>query len=83
MLRQAEPCSTQPTSLCLSRFSTWCVTGAVCVMLLGLSGCSRSFWRQNADKNTYAILQDKSADPRWAPNRLDVAADPRSRFFEP
>lgn len=26
---------------------------------------------------------EKSADPRWAPPRLDIIPDPRSRFFDP
>lgn len=52
-------------------------------MLLLLSGCSRSFWRQNADDNTYAILRDKSVDPRWAPPRLDLQPNPGSRFYDP
>lgn len=83
MLRQANARSPQPGSRSVPRPWTWCMTGLVCVTLLLLSGCSRSFWRQNADDNSYAILQDKSADPRWAPNRLDLQPDPKSRFFDP
>ncbi len=62
---------------------TWCLTGLVCGSMLVMSGCSRSFWRQNADDNTYAILRDKSADPRWDPPRLDLQPNPQSRFFDP
>jgi len=62
---------------------SWCLTGLVCGSMLIMSGCSRSFWRQNADKNTYAILEDKSADPRWDPPRLDLQPDAQSRFFDP
>ena len=62
---------------------TWCLTGLVCGSLIAVSGCQRSFWRQNADDNTYAILEDKAADPRWAPPRLDLLPDSRSRFFDP
>lgn len=68
---------------CPGMFFSWCVTGLVSASLLILSGCSRSYWRQNADDNSYAILQDKSSDPRWAPNRLDLEPDERSRFYDP
>lgn len=62
---------------------SWCLTGMMCGTMLMLAGCSRSFWRQNADDNTYAILRDKAADPRWDPPRLDLQPDTRSRFFDP
>jgi hypothetical protein len=83
MLMQANLRSPLPESPRPPRPWTWCVTGFACASLLVLSGCSRSFWRQNADKNSYAILQDLSSDPRWSPNRLDVQPAPQSRFFDP
>ncbi|MDB5388489.1 MAG: hypothetical protein JWM11_4135 [Planctomycetaceae bacterium] len=83
MPTQAKPRSLQTESPRTPRRWTWCVTGFACAALLIVSGCSRSFWRQNADKNSYAILKDMSADPRWSPNRLDLQPDPKSRFFDP
>ena len=47
------------------------------------AGCGRAFWRQNADAEAYGLSWEKSRDPRWAPPRLDVIPDPRSRFFDP
>ncbi|NNJ27244.1 hypothetical protein LzC2_33450 [Planctomycetes bacterium LzC2] len=46
-------------------------------------GCGRAFWRQNADAEAYGLSLEKSGDPRWAPPRLDIIPDPRSRFFDP
>jgi len=46
-------------------------------------GCSRSFWRQQADRDSYQSIIEKLNDPRWALPRIDVAADPRSRFYSP
>ncbi|MBI1346152.1 hypothetical protein GC163_07665 [bacterium] len=50
--------------------------------LLTLPGCSRMFWRSQADFDTYNQLLEKTQDPRWDLPRLTVEADPRSRFFE-
>lgn len=83
MLRLASCLRSRRESRCAVPFRNWCATALVCGTLLSLAGCSRSFWRQNADDNTYAILRDKSADPRWAPPRLDLQPDARSRFYDP
>ncbi|MEK6262454.1 MAG: TolC family protein [Planctomycetota bacterium] len=55
---------------------------AVTLMLAG-SGCSRMFWRSQADFDTYNLLQRKQFDPRWTIPRTTVEPDPRSRFFDP
>ncbi len=83
MLRLVSDVRSTPRSYGAPSYWTWCLTGLVCGSLLAISGCQRSFWRKNADDNTYAILEDKAADPRWAPPRLDLMPDARSRFFDP
>ncbi len=55
---------------------------AVALMFVG-SGCSRMFWRSQADFDTYNLLQQKQFDPRWTIPRTTVESDPRSRFFDP
>lgn len=52
------------------------------ISLLAL-GCSRQFWRQQADRDSYRLLNQKRIDPRWAVPRIDVTPDPRSRFYDP
>lgn len=47
-----------------------------------LPGCSRMFWRTQADFDTYNLLMGKTRDPRWDLPRLTVQADPRSRFYD-
>jgi outer membrane protein TolC len=47
------------------------------------SGCSRMFWRSQADFDTYNLLLEKTQDPRWDLPRVTVEADPRSRFYDP
>ncbi|MGE0375954.1 MAG: hypothetical protein AB7Q45_11120, partial [Planctomycetaceae bacterium] len=47
------------------------------------TGCSRMFWRKQADKDSYSAVSENLNDPRWAVPRIDVAPDPRSRFYDP
>lgn len=55
-----------------------------CVLLCSFgTGCSRAFWRKQADRDAYALLAEKMFDPRWAVPRFNLRADPRSRFYDP
>ncbi len=49
---------------------------------LACCGCSRSFWRSQADFDGYNILSQKQFDERWVLPRTSVEPDPRSRFYE-
>jgi len=51
--------------------------------LVPMQGCSRAFWRQQADEDTYEAITEHITDPRWAVPRIDVTPDDRSRFFDP
>jgi outer membrane protein TolC len=62
------------------RWRRW-ITGAL--LLASLPGCSRQFWRRQADMDVYDAEAEKLMDPRWAVPRVDVTPDPRSRFFDP
>ncbi len=53
------------------------------VLLATVSGCSRSFWRQQADNDVYEAISERMHDPRWQLPRVDVGPDPDSRFFDP
>ena len=57
----------------------------VVMLLMAMSavGCSRSFWRKQADREVYSLLPEKMTDPRWALPRFDVTPDPASRIFDP
>ncbi len=52
-------------------------------LLLGLTGCSQTFWRQQADKDSYRALSQTETDARWVNPRKGLTPDPRSRFFDP
>ena len=63
------------------RLLAWLSCG---LSLLGsTSGCSRTFWRDQADRDSYHAITETLTDPRWAVPRIDVTADPRSRFYDP
>ncbi len=47
------------------------------------SGCSQSFWRKQADKDSYQVWNQQEVDPRWVSPRKELQPDPRSRFFDP
>lgn len=63
------------------RCFTWLILGSM--GLSSLSGCSRSFWRKQADKDSYNAVAEKLNDPRWQVPRFDLTPDPRSRFYDP
>ncbi len=64
------------------RLAASCLAASFCLLAMA-SGCSQSFWRKQADKDTYNILQEKQTDPRWVAPRTSLTPDPRSRFFDP
>ncbi len=52
-------------------------------LILIVPGCSRTFWREQADVDSYQAIGEKLTDERWAVPRVDMTADSRSRFFDP
>jgi len=56
------------------------VTWTALVMFAALPGCSRTFWRTQADFDSYNLLMQKTQDPRWDLPRLTIEPDARSRF---
>ena len=60
--------------------------GLVCLVAVATlaTGCSRSYWRRNADSEAYGLIREKTRlDARWAPPRSDVLPSPLSRNFDP
>ena len=46
-------------------------------------GCSRKFWREQAEKDTYNAVAEKLDDQRWTVPRTSITPDKRSRFYDP
>ncbi|MCZ6863927.1 MAG: hypothetical protein O7I42_27380, partial [Alphaproteobacteria bacterium] len=61
---------------------------AVCLALLvisaGLPGCTRGYYRRQADQEAAALVYEKSNDPRWQQlYDFTIDMDPRSRYYDP
>ena len=50
--------------------------------LVVAAGCTRSFFRERADRDVEALLEEKGADPRWAVESWHIYPDPRARFAD-
>lgn len=58
------------------------------LVLLGLCvvaslGCTRAYYRQQADNEVYSMLDLGRRDPRWDINRIEIQPSTQSRFFDP
>jgi outer membrane protein TolC len=56
---------------------------AVLVIVVFLSGCSRSHYRKQADEEAQQLITEKSNDPRWALPCFSIEMDDRSRYYDP
>lgn len=63
------------------RFHLLCIL--VGTSLAWFGGCSRSNYRQRADREAVELIGEKSHDPRWQPVDFQVYPDERSRFYDP
>jgi hypothetical protein len=63
----------------------WAVFGwiALSALLLLSSGCSRSYYRQQADDDVYRLVSEHTSDPRWPLKDYTIDVDPRSRMYDP
>lgn len=50
---------------------------------LTMTGCSRTHYRLNADREAYSTIAERNNDPRWSESDLGIEMDPRSRYFDP
>lgn len=71
-----------PMTLARSRFHRSWIALLTCGSMLS-TGCSRTFWRSQADFDAYNLLSIKQFDPHWVIPRTSVEPDPRSRFYDP
>ncbi len=60
------------------------IYGLLLLSLLGAGGgCSRQFWRQQADCEAVHIIAEKTTDPRWELKDYRFEAKREARFFSP
>jgi hypothetical protein len=53
------------------------------VLLVILTGCSRTTYRLRADADAMNLIKQKASDPRWSLDQYRVYPDPRSRMASP
>ena len=56
---------------------------ALCLGLVLAAGCTRTYYHDYADQDTYGILKERLFDWRWKLPPRQVEADPRSRMADP
>ena len=56
----------------------------LCLLAIAMiaSGCSRTKYRLQADRDAYCAIQERNYDARWAAHNVSIEMDPRSRYFE-
>ncbi|MCA9264384.1 MAG: TolC family protein, partial [Planctomycetales bacterium] len=52
-------------------------------LALTLSGCHRSVYRLEADRDVYCLVDAKSTDPHWPLDGYSIDVDPASRMYDP
>lgn len=53
------------------------------LLAIMLSSCTRAFYREQADDETYGAIQERNGDPRWALSQIDIQPPSGSRWFDP
>ncbi|MEE3372573.1 MAG: TolC family protein [Planctomycetota bacterium] len=56
----------------------WVLSAGLCCFSLG---CSREYYRLQADRDVYGTIASNSSDPRWAEPQFSIELDPRSRYY--
>jgi hypothetical protein len=57
--------------------------GLVVTLAVSSHGCTRRFYRDQADKEVADVLAEKDKYPQWKIENSHVYADPRARFSDP
>src|SRR5580658_3186257 len=52
-------------------------------LLVQVAGCTRSYYRKQADKEVSEVLADKDKYPDWRIEQFHVYPDPRARYADP
>src|SRR5437870_2563206 len=57
--------------------------GMVLVLLCLVIGCGRAWYRRDADRETYAALEERNYDPQWHVPYFSLNPNPASRLYDP
>ena len=53
-----------------------------CAVIGSVGGCHRAMYRQQADDDARALVEEKSCDPRWAMPGFNIEMNPASRYYD-
>jgi len=53
------------------------------LLLVVLGGCTRAFYRQDADAESYGAVDERFMDPRWTLPPGSIVPPPQSRLYDP
>lgn len=70
----------------MTRTTTVCwrpLTMVVLTLLAVNAGCTRAYYRRQADADAYSLIQQKTCDPAWPLQGYTINVDPSSRMFDP
>src|SRR5262245_10707564 len=65
------------------RIPAWALAMLLVVCAFISTGCSRTFWRRQADIDAYALIREKATHPHWRLPNFTISVDPRSRMYDP
>ncbi len=69
---------------CYSDIGHFVCLALVAALSVLLPGCSRAYYRHQADESVTKLVDEKSQDSeRWGIQNFNIAVDPRSRMFDP
>ncbi len=63
------------------RYVIWWACAVVAASVA--TGCSRSRYRVQADREAYSVIEERNVDHRWRAPKYAIDLDPRSRYFDP
>jgi len=75
--------STRQYSISQSRMLPWLMVLIIASAAAGSTGCSRTFYRRQADIDAYALVREKANHPHWRLEDYTISVDPRSRMYDP
>ena len=64
-------------------FNSFRPTISLLISVVVCVGCTRTQYRQQADRDAYCAIGEKNGDHRWRADRFTIELDPRSRYFDP
>jgi outer membrane protein TolC len=59
------------------------LAGIVVLLIASCTGCTRAFWRANADRETYPVVAERAWEAGFATDRLSLDPPPQSRLADP